>query len=360
MNSYAALRPWLFQLDPERAHAASLTALAFAPPVRLSPPEPELAQTVWGLPFANPVGMAAGYDKNAEVPDALLRAGFGFAEVGTLTPAPQAGNPKPRVFRLVEDGALINRLGFNNAGHQAALVRLQRRPRTGIVGVNIGANKESADRASDYVLGLRTFNGVASYFTVNISSPNTPGLRELQAPAALAELLGRLTAARLALVEAGAPHRPIVVKLAPDIADADLPAIVDVILAAGCEGIAISNTTVARHGLSQTSYRTEAGGLSGRPLFERSTRLLARVRLLVGDRLPLIGIGGVSSGATALAKIEAGATLIQLYTGLIYEGPALIKRIRQHLASTVRAEGLTSIAQLRGRRAEAWAARTLP
>jgi dihydroorotate dehydrogenase len=285
--------------------------------------------------------------------------GFGFAEVGTVTPRPQAGNPLPRVFRLSSDHALINRLGFNNAGHAAALARLQKRKGAGIVGVNVGANKDAADRIADYVAGIRCFYDVASYFTVNISSPNTPGLRDLQAPAALDELVGRVLAARAELTAAGRPMRPVVVKLAPDLAAEDLPGIVEVLVLRGIDAIAIGNSTLARTGLGDTPLAGEAGGLSGRPLFTRSTVMLARIFRLTQGRIPLIGIGGIESGNTAIAKIEAGATLLQLYTGLVYEGPGLLRRIKAAMLQYVEHRRLKHIGEAVGRRAEEWASRAL-
>jgi dihydroorotate dehydrogenase len=283
--------------------------------------------------------------------------GFGHVEVGTVTPLPQSGNPRPRLFRLVRDGALINRLGFNNAGHAAVLARLGRRTARGVVGVNVGANRDAVDRIEDYVAGVRAFYDVAGYFTVNVSSPNTPGLRDLQAPAALDALLERALAARAALVSAGKALRPVVVKLAPDIAGADLEPIVEVLAARRVDGIAVSNTTLARDGLSEAVLAKETGGLSGRPLFVRSTAMLARVYQLTGGRIPLIGIGGIDSGAAAIDKIEAGATLLQLYTGLIYEGPGLLARIKRELVAYIRREKLATIGEATGRRAREWATR---
>lgn len=357
---YRLARAGLFMLQPEDAHEATLKALeAGVYPRPLSADDPVLAQNVFGLDFPNPVGIAAGYDKDARVPDAVLGLGCGFAEIGTVTPKPQAGNPKPRVFRLLDDNGLINRLGFNNGGHAAALLRLEaRKSRGGIVGVNIGANKDSDDRTGDYVQGLKTFNHLASYFTVNISSPNTPGLRDLQAPAALDELLSRLNAARTELETAGKPRRPMIVKIAPDIAEDDLPAIVARLVAHKVDGIAVSNTTLARTGLTD-AHRSESGGLSGRPLFNRATIVLARVYRETKGAIPLIGIGGIDNPERALSKIEAGATLLQLYTGLIYEGPALIGAIKDRLAEELRHSGATSLAQIRGRKAEAWAKKPL-
>ena len=353
-------RKALLQLDPERAHELTIAALergvhprdsGFDPPV--------LAASLGGLRLTNPIGIAAGFDKDARVPDAVLGLGSGFAEVGTLTPRPQEGNPRPRVFRLPADRAVINRYGFNNCGHAAALERLiARRTRGGVVGVNIGANKGSTDRTADYVKGLEIFYDIASYFTVNISSPNTPGLRDLQAPAALDELLGRVMAARSAKVAAGAPERPIVVKIAPDIAEADIPAIADRLAAHNVDVIAVSNTTLARPAtLIDTAVAREAGGLSGPPVFHRSTVMLARIYQATGGRIPLIGAGGIDSGPAALAKIEAGASLLQIYTALVFEGPGLIGRIKAHLTEHCRLHGLKRIGEVTGSRAAEWAAK---
>ena len=359
-------RPALLALDPERAHDMTLLSLEKGiHPRDTTAVPPMLATKLAALSLPNPVGIAAGFDKDARVPDAVLAMGCGFAEVGTLTPIGQEGNPKPRVFRLIGERAIINRNGFNNSGHAAALARLEQRAarsgdgRRGVVGVNIGANKDSTDRAADYVAGLEAFYGVASYFTVNISSPNTPGLRDLQAPAALDELLGRVMAARQARVAAGAPARPIVVKVSPDIAEADVAAIADRLVAHRVDAIAVSNTTLARPGLASHATAKEMGGLSGRPLFHRSTAMLARFHVATNGQVPLIGIGGIDSGETAVAKIEAGATLLQLYTALVYEGPGLIPRIKAHLTDVCRAEGLASYLSLIGRRSAEWAARPL-
>lgn len=355
-----AMRPMLLTLDPERAHELSLRAFERGIHGRSRAADPPaLRQTVFGLDFPNPVGIAAGFDKDARVPDAVLAVGCGFAEIGTVTPRPQTGNPTPRLFRLVPDRAVINRLGFNNGGHAAALARLRARPQSGIVGVNIGANKDTEDKSADYATGIETFDSVASYFTVNISSPNTPGLRDLQAPAALDALLKRAMTTRARLVAAGSKRRPVIVKLSPDVAEDDLPAIVTTLLTHEVDGIAVSNTTLARPPLSSASHTAEAGGLSGRPLFQRSTVVLARVHRLTGGRVPLIGIGGIDSPAAALAKIEAGATLIQLYTGLVYEGMGLIGRIKGHLADVCANEGISSLTPLVGRHAATWAARDL-
>ena len=344
----------LLFLDPERAHELTLRALESGVYPRSGLDDPRLRQRVFGLDFPNPLGMAAGFDKDARAPGGLLGMGFGFAEIGTVTPRPQPGNPRPRVFRLIRERGAINRLGFNSGGHQAVHALLAKRP-AGIVGVNIGANKDSADPVADYLAGLRVFNDVADYFTVNISSPNTPGLRDLQTPDRLDALLSRLIAERDVLITAGGARRPILVKLAPDIHDNDLPAVVSCLMAHQVDGIILTNTTIARDGVRQSAYRAEAGGLSGRPLFARATRMLAKVCLLTEGKLPLIGVGGIDSGETALAKIHAGASLIQLYTGLIYEGVGLIADIKRALVKAMARAGASSLDAIRGREAERWA-----
>jgi dihydroorotate dehydrogenase len=352
-------RPALLALEPEDAHELTLKMLERGLYPRAGGADsPALSVEIWGLRFPNPLAIAAGFDKDARVPGAVLGMGCGFAEVGTTTPLAQPGNPRPRVFRLNEDQGVINRLGFNNEGHAAARRRLALRAPGGIIAVNIGANRESADRTGDYVKGLDAFNDVASLFTVNISSPNTPGLRDLQAPAALDELLGRLMARRSLLAAEGKPRRPIVVKLAPDIAEEDIGAICAKLLEHGVDGIAVSNTTLSRVGLRDRLAK-EAGGLSGRPLFHRSTVMLARVFEATGGRIPLIGVGGIDSGEAALSKIEAGATLLQLYTGLIYQGPGLIGRIKAHLAAACRERKVSSLLSLSGLKAKEWAAKPL-
>jgi dihydroorotate dehydrogenase len=345
----------LLALDPERAHDLAVKSLELGLyPRATEPDDKRLAQRIFGLDFPNPLGMAPGFDKNARVPRELLAMGFGFVEVGTLTPKPQSGNPLPRVFRSAADRAVINRLGFNNEGQEAALQRLEQRL-AGIVGVNIGAGRDSKDRIADYVSGIERMGVVASYFTINISSPNTPGLRDLQAPAALDALLKRVQAARDGL--AGKP--PLLVKLAPDLADADLPEVVGVIVANGVDGIVVSNTTLARDGLKDAPFARETGGLSGRPLFARATRMLARVYMLTKGNLPLVGVGGIDSGETALAKIEAGASLLQLYTGLVFEGPKLIGGIKQALVEAMTNAKAESLSPLIGRDADRWADRSL-
>ena len=356
-------RPLLFALDPEHAHEATLKSLELGMyPRAEGPDDPALASMLGSLRLPNPVGIAAGFDKDARVPDAMLGLGCGFAEIGTVTPLPQSGNPNPRVFRLIADRAVINRLGFNNGGpcrgaRAIASARGTRRGRR-----QYRRQQRRGRPGQPTMCAASTLStDVASYFTINISSPNTPGLRDLQAPAALDELLGRVMAARARHVEAGAPARPIVVKIAPDIAEADLPAIAEQLVAHKVDVIAVSNTTLSRPGLSDTVQAKQGGGLSGRPLFHRSTVMLARIHQATDGRIPLIGIGGIDSGETALAKIEAGASLVQLYTGLIYEGPGLIQRIKDASgsAAAVRQAGARSIAGLVGRRAAEWAAKPL-
>ena len=352
------VHPFMLALPPEQAHEAALRALeAGLYATDAAADAACLGVDVWGLRFPNPLGIAAGFDKDARVPDAVLGMGCGFAECGTITPLPQPGNPVPRLFRLPRDRAVINRLGFNSGGHAGALAahaataaarhrRHQRRRQQG--------QRRPCRRLRQ---GHRGVHDVASYFCANISSPNTPGLRDLQAPAALDQLLGRLMAARQKLVDAGRPSRPIVVKIAPDVAEADLEPILDRMLAHKVDGIAVGNTTLSRKGLLDADVGREAGGLSGPPLFHRSTAMLARVYRLTHGKVPLIGIGGIASGETALAKIEAGATLIQVYTGLIFEGPALIGSIKRHLAAAATTADVASVQALVGRRAAEWAAK---
>jgi dihydroorotate dehydrogenase len=356
----ALLRPALFCLDAETAHGAGIKALKTGLlPIKAPRPDTRVSVSVAGLQFPNPLGMAAGFDKNAEVPDALMALGFGFSEVGTLTPKPQAGNPKPRIFRLVDDRAVINRLGFNNEGHDAAFARLKaRHGRGGIVGVNIGANKDSADRAQDYVAGIARFYDLASYFTVNISSPNTPGLRDLQARASLADLLKRVMDERNRHAARVGKTIPVFLKVAPDLVEGDLDDVAAEVLANKVEGVIVSNTTLARTGLKSVAAK-ETGGLSGTPLFERSTIVLAKMRQRLGPDVALIGVGGVDSAATAIIKIEAGADLVQLYTGFIYEGPTLAGKIISGLSNYVDRAGVAKLSKLRDRNTDAWASKLL-
>jgi dihydroorotate dehydrogenase len=338
-------------LDAESAHRATIAALKILP-LRGAPTHkvPQLFVSAFGLDFPNPVGLAAGFDKNAEVAGAMLALGFGFVEVGTLTPRPQPGNPRPRAFRLQEDRAVVNRYGFNNDGHASAHARLAARRAQGIVGVNIGANKDSSDRGGDYVKGVETFADVASYFTINVSSPNTPGLRDLQEPDALRELLARVLEAR----ERAAKRRPVLLKIAPDLTPDQLDGIVRVARDAPIDGMIVSNTTISRPATLRSSLARESGGLSGAPLFSLSTRVLAQTFLRVEGQFPLIGVGGIDGSDAAFAKIEAGATLVQLYSALAYEGPGLVARIERGLLKRLSQEN-TSLAHIIGRRAAALA-----
>ncbi|MFD1702516.1 quinone-dependent dihydroorotate dehydrogenase [Methylopila henanensis] len=347
----------LHALDAETAHRATLAALERAPVMRPPACDPRLATEAFGLLFPNPVGLAAGFDKDAKAPDALLSLGFGFVEIGSVTPKPQPGNPRPRLFRLGEDKAVVNRMGFNNEGAAAALARLERRRgRSGIVGVNVGANKDAADRAADYAQGVETFADVASFFTINVSSPNTPGLRDLQARAALDDLVARALGARDGAVARGARRRPVLLKIAPDLDLHGLDDVVEVAFGRGLDGLIVSNTTLDRPASLRSSAAKEAGGLSGAPLFRRATWMLAETFLRVEGRIPLVGVGGIASGADAVAKIRAGATLIELYSALVFEGPALIGRILADLNEAIASEGAGSLAPLVGRDAAAVAA----
>jgi dihydroorotate dehydrogenase len=341
--------PLLRWLDAEDAHRLAIQGLRFLPPVKPRPDDPKLAVRAFGLNFPNPIGMAAGFDKSAEVPDALLRLGFGFVEIGSVTPKPQSGNPRPRLFRLERDEAVINRMGFNNDGAEVALRRLAARAQHGgIVGVNVGANKDSPDRVNDYVKLIETFAPVASYFTVNVSSPNTPGLRNLQEGALLDELLARVIDAR-ERVRQKAGDTPVLLKIAPDLSLAQLDDVVQVARSRKVDGIIVSNTTIARPSTLREAMRAkEQGGLSGRPLFRLSTRMVAETYVRVEGAFPLIGVGGVDSGGAALTKIRAGASLIQLYSSLIYKGLGLVDEIKRDLTSTLLRTGRDSLSEIVG------------
>lgn len=294
---------------------------------------------LWGLDFPNPVGVAAGFDKNVEVADALLRLGFGSVEVGTITPRPQAGNPRPRLFRLIEDEAVINRLGFNGDGIEVARSRLQARNRVGIVGANVGKNRDSVDEIADYVTGISAFAPLADYLTVNISSPNTPGLRDLQRKERLVELLGAVVAARAST----AFRTPILVKVAPDLDGTEIRDIAEAALASGIDGIIATNTTIERPSSLRSSHKSEAGGLSGRPLFARSTRVLHELYIATEGKLPLVGVGGISSGRDAYEKIRAGASLVQLYSAMVFHGPGLARSVTRELAMCLAQDGFNSV-----------------
>lgn len=339
---FATLRPLIFALDPETAHRATLAALRIGLVPRSAADDPILATSLAGLDLPNPIGLAAGFDKDVEVPDAMLRLGFGFVECGSVTPRPQAGNPQPRLFRLVEDRAVINRMGFNNRGLEHAVVRLQaRRGRPGIVGINLGANKDADDRTADYVTGLRATAALASYVTVNISSPNTPGLRALQDEAALTDLVARVVAAR------GALQVPVFVKIAPDLEPADFDAIARIAIDGGIDGLIVSNTTVSRPPLLSRDAG-EAGGLSGAPLQPLAMAALRQAARATGGALPLIAAGGIATGAEAYARIRAGASAVQLYSALVYDGPGLVQRIKADLAALLRRDGFASVAEAVG------------
>lgn len=346
---YRLLRPALFALPPERAHRLAVALLATNILPSAPPASPLLAVRIAGLDFASPLGLAAGFDKNAQCVAGALGLGLSHVEIGTVTPRPQTGNAKPRVFRLPAHGALINRLGFNNAGAQAAAARLRGRKFRGIVGGNIGRNRDSTDATADYLAAMRTLYPVVDYLTVNVSSPNTEGLRALQQVEPLQRLLEALYAERTRQVAGGLPHRPIFVKLAPDLSDDELTLIAGLLRALCVEAVLMGNTTLARPGLPDMGITAQAGGLSGRPLFEHSTdRLKFLYRILEGS-IPIIGIGGVDSPQAAYAKIRAGASLVQLYTGLIYAGYGLPRQILAGLAQRLTQEGTANISALVGR-----------
>jgi dihydroorotate dehydrogenase len=341
--------PLLRWLDPEDAHRLAIQGLRLLPPIKPRADDAKLAVRAFGLNFPNPIGMAAGFDKNAEVPDALLRLGFGFVEIGSVTPRPQSGNPRPRLFRLDRDEGVINRMGFNNDGAEAVLRRLASRAHlAGIVGVNVGANKDSPDRVADYVRLIETFAPLASYFTVNVSSPNTPGLRNLQQGHILDDLLAKVIDARERVREK-AGDTPVLLKVAPDLSLAELDEVVQVARSRRVDGMIVANTTVARPStLRETARAKEQGGLSGRPLFRLSTRMVAETYVRAEGAFPLIGVGGIDSGGAALTKIRAGASLIQLYSSLTYKGLSLVDSIKSDLASTLLRTGREQLSEIVG------------
>jgi dihydroorotate dehydrogenase len=339
---YSLLRPALFRLDPERAHGLAIAALKMVPSGVPPAANRRLATEVAGIALPNPVGMAAGFDKNAEVPDALIGRGFGFAEVGSITPLPQAGNPRPRLFRLVEDRAIINRMGFNNGGAAEAMERLAvRRKRPGVVGVNIGANKDSADRIADYATMARVMAPYASYLAVNVSSPNTPGLRALQDEGALAALLDGVLAAR------GAEGPPVFLKVAPDLEPADIDAIARIVVEKQLGALIVSNTTISRPPL-RSPQAGETGGLSGAPLRGLAQQRIRDFRKATGGGIPLVGVGGIATAEDAWARIRAGASLVQLYSAMTFEGPGIARVITRGLESLMKRDGFATIAEAVG------------
>ncbi len=334
----------LTALDPETAHRLTIRMLKSGKGPKARVNAPQLSIRVAGMDFPNPLGLAAGFDKNAEAADAMLDLGFGFVEAGAVTPRPQPGNPRPRVFRLRDDAAVINRYGFNNDGLEKIAMRLARRKKRGLVGANLGANKDSADRVEDYVKGVAALSGLVDFYTVNISSPNTPGLRALQDKAALRELMVRVIAER----DRAAPATPVFLKVAPDLADEDKADIAAVVTEQRIDGLIVSNTTIARAARLRSRFASEAGGLSGKPLFAASTALLREFYAVLGGGTALIGVGGVSCARDAYEKILAGASLVQLYTAMIYEGPGLPARILKDLPGFLKADGFQTIADAVG------------
>ena len=341
MDPYALILPLIRTLGPERAHRLTVQALAMGfGPVQRRPDDPSLRTRVFGLDFPNPLGLAAGFDKNAEAWRAALRMGFGFVETGTVTPLPQQGNPRPRLFRLAEDAAVINRMGFNNDGMEEVARNLAG-PRPGIVGVNIGKNRDSADPVADYAACAARVGPLADYLVVNVSSPNTPGLRTLQGPEPLSHIVDAVSQTLVRACPSGAP--PILVKIAPDLTERDREDIASVARDAAVAGLIVANTTIARPPGLRSRWRSESGGLSGKPLFEPSTTLLADMYRLTGGKVPLIGVGGIGCGGDAYRKIRAGASLIQVYTAFVYQGPLLIKRIKDELAALLHADGYDQV-----------------
>lgn len=349
IDLYALAWPLIRRIDPEEAHRLVLKALDWGlGPKAPADAHPALRMSLWGLDFPNPVGLAAGFDKNARVFEHLLAMGFGFVEVGGVTPRPQEGNPRPRVFRLEEDLAIVNRMGFNNEGMDVAADRLAARRRPGIVGVNLGKNKETVDAARDYAALVERFAPLADFLTVNLSSPNTPGLRALQGKAPLLDVLAAALEARRKATKPGAKSPPLFLKIAPDLTPAERADIIEVALETKIDGLVVSNTTIERPPTLESEFRRESGGLSGRPLFNPSTQLLGKIYKLSDGKIPLIGVGGVSSGAAAYAKIRAGASLVQLYTALVYRGPALVSWILDDLAERLERDGFKTLAEAVG------------
>lgn len=349
MLPYSLVASILHRLEPERAHGVAIAALKLGligPDRRAD--DPVLATKVWGLAFRNPIGLAAGFDKDGEVFDRMLGLGFGFVEPGSVTPKSQPGNPHPRLFRLAEDGAVINRFGFNSCGLEPFVARLKRRSGQGIVGANLGKNKATEDAASDYIKGIEAISPFADYLVCNVSSPNTPGLRGLQARGPIEELLGRVLEARQRW--APDPNRPppLLAKVGPDLTEEQVSNIAEVVLASGIDGLIVGNTTITRPPGLQSRFREESGGLSGRPLFAHANTCLATMYRYTRGRLPIVGCGGVVSGADAYTKIRAGASLVQLYSALVYHGPGLVRSIKSELAALLKADGFSNVSDAVG------------
>jgi dihydroorotate dehydrogenase len=347
--AYRLARPWLQLLDPERAHHAAIWALRHGlAGAGGDADDPLLATRVWDLAFANPIGLAAGFDKDAEVVDAMLALGFGFVEAGTVTPLPQPGNPKPRLFRLDEDAGVINRFGFNSKGLAAFVGKLKARQRRGIVGANVGKNRDAANAVADYVSGIEAVCGLADYLVCNVSSPNTPGLRGLQGRAEIEDLLRHALAARRRATSPSGRLPPLLAKVGPDLDAAQISDIAEVAVATQVDGLIVGNTTVDRPPGLRSTHAQETGGLSGAPLLAKATACLAEMYRCVGGRLPIIGCGGVASGADAYRKIRAGASLVQLYSALVFHGPQLVDSIKRELAACLRKDGFKSVAEAVG------------
>jgi len=351
VDFYDLAGPFIRMLDPERAHGLAVKGLQMGIVPRPSVyNDPALETTLWGLKFRTPIGLAAGFDKNADVPDQVLAQGFGYVEIGSITPRPQPGNPKPRMFRLSRDNAVINRMGFNSLGMQTVAARMKDRSTRarypGVVGINLGKNKTTEDAAADYVLGVNAFADYADYIVVNVSSPNTPGLRALQGKDQLAELLGRTKDALLKVKPEGTP--PLLLKIAPDLTDEDKEDIAAVVLDLGIDGLITTNTTIERPASLRDPQKSETGGLSGVPLYKPSTDVLRQMYSLTSGRVPLIGVGGIVNGADAYAKIKAGASLLQFYTAMIYRGPALANRMAKELADLLKRDGYKNVTEAIG------------
>jgi len=353
IDLYPFAKPFIHSLDPERAHGLTISLLSkgITGAARRTCSYTILRTSVFGLQFDNPIGLAAGFDKDAEAITGAQNMGFGFVEAGTVTPAPQPGNDKPRLFRLSRDRAVINRFGFNSKGVETFASNLEkRRARNAhaVVGANVGANKNSEDRTADYVTCIDRLYGLCDYFTVNISSPNTPGLRALQSKAALEDLIGQVLGVRATKQSAGSERTPILVKIAPDLLDSDITDIAEIALSTDIDGLIVSNTTIERPDSLRSPGKDQTGGLSGKPLFEPSTEMLRRIYAATGGQKPLIGVGGIGSAADAYTKIRAGASLVQLYSAMVYEGPSLVERVKSGLAHALKKDGFSTVSDAVG------------